>query len=452
MRHGPVLQIELEKRLKMLGRRNLMKTIFRALTLAILMTVFTAAAVTSSFAQDAQAEKTALYQKYIENYDKSVDKKKIAIEAAKQYVEKYGANPEDKEQVDYFKANIPVLEEAVRKAGEAAAFDALVKRFDASVPAKNFDDTYASGKELLAKNPDLLDVVIVLGSIGYDESLKTPANTKYNADTISYAKMAIQRIESGKTSKNYGAFQQYTYCGIKEFPDCKANALGWLNYNIGYLMYFNQNQKKEAIPYFYKATQYNSATKTFPVIYQVIGAAYFDEAKRLSQESEEKAKAAGNVDTDESKAAYAMAKGYADRAIDAYARAYKIAGANAGTKPEYKAGLYKVLQDLFKFRFDNKIDGLDSYVASVMNKPFVDPSVAVTPVVEATPATSTSSLSSTSNTTVAATPEASKGTAVKAGTTVAATKPAAPAAAVKTTVTKSKTPAKKPVTKKKGTR
>ncbi len=438
-----------------------MKTIFRALTLAILMTVFTAAAVTSSFAQDQTAEKQALYQKYIANYDKGIEQKKIAIEAAKQYVEKFGANAEDKEQVDYFKTNIPVLETAVRNAQSAADFQKLVQRFDTSYPAGNYDETYASGRELLAQKPDLIDVMIVLGSVGYDESLKNPANTKYNADTINYAKQSIQKIESGANSKNYGAFGIYTYGDYprseanknEKFPG-KDNALGNLNYKIGYLMYFNQNMKKEAIPYFYKATKYDSSVKNLPIIYQVIGDTYFEQAKAFNKESEDLAKAAGNKDTDESKAKDALAKGYADRAIDAYARAYKLASTNPAVKKEYKDGLYKLLQELFKFRFNGKIEGLDAYVSTVMNKPFVDPSVAVTPVViEAAPATATggaaSSLSSTSSTTVSATPEASKGAVTKTGTAATAT-PVKTTTVKTTTVTK--TPAKKPPVKKKGTR
>lgn len=424
-----------------------MKTILRALVLGILMTAFTAATVTTTFAQDATAEKQALYKKYTDNYAGTIEQKKIAIDAAKQYIDKYGANAEDKEQVVYFQNALPTLQKTIADAAAAAAKTNLYKRFDASVQAKNWDETYASGKEVLAQNPDLLDVIIVLGSIGYDESLKTPANTKYNADTINYAKSAIQKLEANKPSQNYGAYQ-YTYGGIKEFPNGRENALGWMNYNIGYLMYFNQNMKKEALPYLYKATQYNSATKNFPVIYQTIGASYFDEAKSLGQQIIDKLKAAGDKETDETKALYALQKGYADRAIDAYARAYKVAGSNPATKPEYKAGLYKILQDLFKFRYDGKTDTLDTYLATVMNKPMPDPTVAVTPVVEATPATTTTgSLSTNSNTTVAATPESSNNTAAKTSVTVTDTTTSKTAAAAKT-----KAPVKKIAPKKKGTR
>ncbi len=451
-----------------------MKNILRALMLAIVMTAFTAAAVTTSYAQDeqAQAEKTALYQKYIDNYKGTLAQKKIAVEAAKQYIEKYGANEIDKQQVDYFKKALPALEKGIGEKENIDKINAVADRFNSSFGANNFDDTYASGRELLAKNPENLDVIIVLGSIGFDESRKATANTKYNADTINYAKQAIQKIESGAKSDTFGAFSNYSYGSFLKYPGTdkkdtypgRDNALGNLNYKIAYLMYFNQNQKKEAIPYFYKASKYDSSVKNLPDIYQIIGDSYFEEAKRLNTESEKLAVGAGNKDTDESKAKDALAKGYADRAIDAYARAYKIASTTQGVKKEYKDGLYKLLQELFKFRFNGKIEGLDSYVATVMNKPFADPSTAVTPIaIEAAPTTTTStstspssSLSTTSNTSVSASaqPIATGSSTAKTGTTTTTTaKTATTATTPKTAAAaKTKTPAKKAAPKKKGTR
>ncbi len=431
-----------------------MKNIFRVLALAVLMTAFSAATVTPIFAQDDIAAKQALYKKYTDNYAGTLDQKQVAIDAAKEYIQKYGANADDKDQVDYFQKNLPALETAVRKAQEGAKFGNTVKRFDTSFPAGNYDETYASGRELLAKNPELLDVLIVLGSIGYDESLKTPPNTKYNADTINYAKMAIQKIESGTTSKNYGAFGIYTYGDYPrsetnkndKFPG-KDNALGNLNFKIAYLTYLNPGTKKDAIPYFYKASKYDSSVKNLPLIYQAIGDSYFEQAKQLNKQGEDLAKAAGDKDTEESIAKNSLAKGYADRAIDAYARAYKLASTNQAVKKEYKDGLYKLLQELFKFRYNGKTDSLDTFVASVMSKPMPDPTTTVSPVVEATPATTTTgaSMSSVSNTTVDDAPAASSGSPSKTSATGAAktSTTAAPAA---------KAPVKKPAPKKKGTR
>lgn len=419
-----------------------MKTIFRAMALALLMTAFSAATVTSSYAQDQTAEKQALYTKYTTNYAGTIEQKKIAIAAAEEYIQKWGASADDKEQVDYFQKALPTLKATVAKVDAAVEQNKLATRFDTAVKANNAADSFAAGKQILAQNPDFVDVYLVLASAGFDQAiLATPVDT-YNADAVNYAKTAIQKIEAGKpsTTGDWGAVI-YAYRNEK-FPDGKSNALGSMNYDIGHIMYFRQNQKKEAIPYFYKSLQYNSPAKNNPTVYQIIGASYFDEAKRLSQDSADKIKAANNTETDESKASYALAKGYADRAIDAYARAYKIASGNPASKKEYKDGLYKVIQDLYKFRYDGKIEGIDAYISTVMTKPMLDPAVAVTPVIEATPATTTnSSLSNSSNSAVDASAESSKNTAT------AKTTPAKSTAAVKTA-----TPAKKPAPKKKGTR
>jgi len=429
-----------------------MKTIFRALALALLLTAFSAAAVTPIFAQDGLEENVALYKKYTENFNGTIAQKKIAVEAGKQYIEKYGSNADYAPQIDYLKKDVPRLEKAVAAIEAKEAKGALATRFDTAVRANNVAESFSTGKQILAGNPDFVDVYLVLASAGFDQAtLPTPVDT-YNTDTVSYAKTAIEKIEAGKpsTTGDWGAVS-YAYKNDK-FADGKSNALGSMNYNIGYIMYFRQNQKKEALPYFYKSLQYNSPAKNNPTVYQAIGASYFDEAKRLGQESADKYKAASNTETEESKAAFALAKGYADRAIDAYARAYKIAGSNPATKKEYKDGLYRIIQDLYKFRYEGKIEGIDAYIASVMNKPMLDPTIAVTPVVEATPAVSTSSLSNSSTTTVDGGAGTANG-AAKSTATAKTSTPAVTATTVKTTVvTKTKTSVKKPAPKKKGTR
>jgi hypothetical protein len=159
-----------------------MKTIYRNLALGIALAVFAAFGIASVSAQTPQDEKTKLYNTYIENYDKSLDKQKIALAAAKQYVEKYGANAEDKEQVDYFKGAIPSLEKGINdKEAETkatAAAGALFEKFNAANKAKNIPEIFASGKEILAKQPDFLDINLVLASAGFDQAvLATPVDT-----------------------------------------------------------------------------------------------------------------------------------------------------------------------------------------------------------------------------------------------------------------------------------
>jgi len=252
-------------------------------------------------------------------------------------------------------------------------FDAAIK----GIKGKNVADTFFVGKEVLANesadSPIALDAAIVLASLGYDQAI-TKVDT-YNNDAVNYAKSVIQKLEAGKTSKNFGAYQY-------EFKT-KDNTLGWMNYTIGYINYYRQDKKNEALPYLYKATQLNSETKKFSDIYRIFGAWYLDEALRIDKERLEKTTAAGNKDTDETLAMYALQRGYAERSIDAYARAYNLATApgSRATK-EYKDALYTQLQGLYKFRYDGKIEGIDVFVATIMNKQMPDPKIPVSPVFE----------------------------------------------------------------------
>jgi len=464
-----------------------MKTIFRFLALGILMAVFSAVTVTSSFAQDQAAEKAALYKTYMDNYDKpELEKIETAIKAAKEYVEKFGANAADKEQVDYFKTAIPDLEksvvqikEAQGKAEKAKTTQALFTRFDTALKGTggkaNPSETYASGKEIVAGDPNFLDVIIVLGSVGFDQAvLPTPVDT-YNEDTIQYAKMAIQKLEANTPSKtgNYGVLQ-YAYKN-KDYPDGKSNALGWMNYNIGYITYYRQGKdnpakKKEALPFLYKATQYTSFNQKNPFLYQTIGAWYLDEAIKIDKDRKAKITAAGDKDTDETLAMLAMQKGYADRAIDAYARAYKFSKDDKNSKKEYTDNLYARLKELYVFRYEGKTEGIDQFVATVQSKPLPDPSAAITPVKDETttpPATtSTTTSPATTSTTTPAESAPAKPTpaASKPATTTPTPTPTKPASTTTppkaetsedvsaTTAKTNKTKAKKTTPKKKGTR
>ena len=444
-----------------------MKTIYRVLVLGILMMAFTAVTVTPSFAQDPQEAKVALYKKYTDNFEsKDIEKKKIAIEAGKQYIEKY---PEDVDQVKYFKSAIPALEdqvvalEKINKDNEVKRIrNERLKRFDTAVRGNKIADSFAVGKEVIANEaPDStipLDVEIVLASLGLDQAA-AKVDT-YNNDAINYAKTVMQKLGAGKTSDNFGAFQ-YEY-------KSKDNALGWMNYTIGYITYYRQDKVTDALPYLYKSTQIKSETNKLSNTYRIIGLWYLEEALRIDKDRLAKIVAAENKDTDETLALLALQKGYADRSIDAYARAYNLVTPK-DTK-DYKDGIYSRLQDLYKFRYDGDIKGIDAYVATVMSKPMPDPTTPVTPV-----AAETTTATTVSPTTTKPTPKPmdkpmekpmekpSTTTTTKPSTTAkptTATKPVSTTTTktdnssnqATTTPTKPKTPAKKPVVKKKATR
>ncbi|MEO6656139.1 MAG: hypothetical protein ABIO36_08655 [Pyrinomonadaceae bacterium] len=401
-----------------------MKTIFRYTNVAVLIAAIIALGAVAGLAQDPCTDAdgiTALGDKFRAQYAlKGLPDRRIAIDTGKQFLEKYGACEATKELSDYLKIQLPKMEEKYKIAFNQAATDARYTRFNASVKASNFDETYASGKDILANEPDQLDVVISLGSIGYDESYK--GNFKYNEDTLKFAKMAIASLEAGKMPKTYGLFQ-WSY-------KSKENALGWLNYTIGYIYQVAQKDKKQALPYLYKATQAMSDTKTNPIPYELIGGYYFDELNKITMEIKVLADDQKTTDTEEVakakvdaiKAKVALANGTAERAIDAFSRAYTLGASTAAAKP-YKDKMYKNLQDGYKLRFA-KTEGLDAWIADTVKKPMPNPLTPVTPIFDPEPVTATTAVPVTMPaTTPPATVKPAPAPTIK---TSPATKPATP--------------------------
>lgn len=404
-----------------------MKTILKFLMPALLMFAFVSAS--APFVSAQNDEQTALYEKFTANYrGPEIEKIKTAIAAGDEYVKKFGSDANNKEITDFINGALPKLKTFVQNREQLTTFDT-------SFRAKNWNEVFSSGKQIVAVNPDQLDVMLVLASIGFDQAAANPAVDTYNADTIAMAKMALQKINEGKASPsgNFGAFE-YQYKNTL-YSDGKNNAIGWMNYTIGYIMFNRMNQKKDALPYLFKAAQANSATKGFPEVYRLIATWYRDEFNRIVEDRKAKIDANNGQETDETKASLALQYAYAERAIDAYYRAYKVADPK---NTAFRNALLNTAKEFYKVRF-NKDEGFDAFVAGSTAKPLADPTVAVTPVTLTTAQTSSGTTSSISSGNADTT-----GTSARqfAGATVA------PAAA-KTTA---KAPAKKTVTKKKGTR
>ena len=448
-----------------------MKAIFRFLSSGVLMTAFVAVGITVGYAQDPAATpvpqdprcadadgQTAVYLKFTEAYPKTaIPDRKAAIEAGKQFLEKYGSCETVKEQADYLKGAVPKMEEALAKVEAALARSAILKRFDTGFETKKWDEVYAAGSEFVSRYPDdkaLLNIMIPLGTIGLYESYNK--NYKYNDDTLKYAKMAIEKIKSGTPSDKYGVYN-FEY-------KTKENALSELNYAIGYINYYAKNDKKAALPYYYDVSQTTGKNKNEPRVYATVGAFYVDEAAPLGEEIAKLIELQKGTGTDEEKLArekvikekVALFNGYAERALDAFSRAHKAAAAGPDTPANktLKDGLYKQLQTLFERRFETKV-GLDTYIVATVAKPMPNPTSPVTPVADPEPAPTTTTTTTTTTTAPATTAKPATTTPTKPAsatiTKVSATgsdvvaKPAETSTAVK-----AKPAVRKTVVKKKG--
>ena len=416
-----------------------MKKVLRVLVLGLMALL----AATAVFAQERTRE--IVYNEFLANYQSDkIEGIQKAVDAAKEYIAKFN-EAVDEEQVKYFKSAIPALEKKIEdirsadriKEEEKRWRDLLVK-FDTAFKSKNMDNAIATGKEALNFQPQLIDkkavddikfdLTVVLAVIGYD--LAEAKNNKYDAETVGWAKKVIQAIESGQTSTNWGNYGSHQF-KTAEYPDGKNNTLGWMNYIVGYITFYGQKNPEAAMPYFYKASQVKSATQNFPIVYELIGSRYYDEVAKLDQKRVEVQKANEGKDNEESLRLYALEKGYAERGADAYARAYKLVKDDAKQPKAYKDLIFNRLQQLYKFRHNDNITGLDAYVASIASKPFPNPTTAVEPIKEEDTATtqpsSTTPSNSTTNGTNGAKTIPASNTNVKAADTTKTTNAKTPA-------------------------
>lgn len=336
-------------------------------SLVIVIFVFCTFGATSIFAQDLSKECEAIYQSLWIDKSLTVEKYKRSLAGAKEYLEKCSQVKGQEEVRDYLIKQVPKLEKTIQEME-------LFNRFNNAVPAENFDESFASGKEIIAKNPNYaLDVLLILARLGFDNASAKSPNDKYNDDTKNFAKMALQKMNEGKSSDSFNFFKT-SGCSNE-----KLNATGWMNYIIGYILSVRQSQKKEALPYLYQSTQIGCETKKMSEAYRLIGDWYFDEFTNLEKSRLEKIKVAGNQETDETKSILALQKGYAERALDAYARIFKIFLTRSTENITYKADLRKKTERVYKFLFDSDLTGFDSYLKNVANTSFIDPATPVIP-------------------------------------------------------------------------
>jgi hypothetical protein len=421
------------------GGRTAMKTIFRFLNMGMLLAAVTVVGASYSFAQDVCSEtdaQTKLQDTIRGAYQKD---KKTAIETGKQLLEKYGTCEFSADFVAWLKPQIPKWEDILNKEAEAGAMRALFQRFDKGIESDNYDEMAAAGKEILAKQPDNLNILIPLGIAGARQTNKQPD------ESIRYAQTAISTLQAKECSKMVNG-KKVNECGALKYQMTKENAVSELNYALGYLNYWVKKDKKAAVPFYYTALTNTGSRKDDPYGYATLGEFYQEDVNRRVTEYAAMVKDPNQApqpndppevaaEKDKKlKAAEGMLKGYLDRAIDAYGRAWKATPATDKNKAE----LYKTLQALYKIRFQ-KAEGLDAYVSSTVAKPLPNPTSEVTPVVEAEP-TPTNTTTGAPAATVTK-PVSQTTTAKVSDSTMSAAQP------------KAEVPAKKPAApKKKGTK
>ena len=279
---------------------------------------------------------------------------------------------DDQEVVAYINRLLPRVEQNL-------AVEIRFAKFEAGAKGLNHSEAYRFGREILANEPkdsELRgDLSIYLTWAGYKAMDTADAATTFSA--IELGRETIALINSGAKFVDWGAYDG----AFKQQNDAdsKSHTLGWLNFAIAE-MYLKVDNKPEAMAHYFETTKYAAPIGTNPVVFQAIGAWYLSDAIRVRADGVKIYEANGDQDTEESTKLFNLAKGYADRAFDAYARAYQAA--KAAKNDSAATSLYGRLGELYKFRFDGKEEGLDEFISEVGRRQFIDPRNPVEPIIE----------------------------------------------------------------------
>jgi hypothetical protein len=349
-----------------------MKKIFQAIAFGALLATFVliipalgynnvAAQNGAGTQQPAQdPAKAEIYDRFIKNRKEHPD---IAYQAAKEYLGKY-ANDND-QYVTYLQKWVASYEKGARE----------LKLTQLIYTDKNYGEAFSTGKQVLSDNPENLKALMDLGFAGYSAVAVTKSDT-YNAESIGYARRAIQMIEAGKvpdvaTPNKWEPFKS------------KEDALAYLYYAVGALSL--KTNPSDSLAAFIKSTQYESdLKKNAAQTYFLIATAY-ETGPYKTMSSDFTARFQGKPETDESKLALANLNQVIDRIIDAYARAVVAAGSDP-KNAQNKADWMKRLTELYKFRHENSDAGLNAYVAGITNTPLPPPPTPITTLPTSTPA------------------------------------------------------------------
>jgi len=330
-----------------------MKRTSKLLALAAAMAVF-AVSVEAQKQECTEENKNAWYKTFYDNRTGSEEQQKTAYDAAKTYVESCPDDPNDaqlKPMKKFVAAYTAMLE--LKKASED---------FKKAVESKNYAEQMRSGKLLLAKEPDNVDLNMILGIAGLgDPSLLN--------ESAQYAKKAISLLQSGKSTTVY----------------TKDQALAYLNWTVGKSKL--ASAPADAISDLLKAAKLESDVKKKPELYLDLAAAYESGPRaKLSDEYTASLKP-DKTETDQSKLILLNLNPVIDNQIDAEARAAALT-TDAGKKKEIVAEL----TSLYKYRNKTATDAnVTELLAKVLSKPIPDMPAPVTslpaPAPAPTPAT-----------------------------------------------------------------
>ena len=325
-----------------------MKRTIKLLALVAAMAVL--AIPTEAQKQECTEEnKNAWYKTFYDNRRGSEEQQKTAYDTANIYIESCPDDPND--------AQLPPMKKFV------AAYKAMLELRKASEDfkrageSKNYAEQMRAGKLLLSKEPDNVDLNLVLGIAGLGDA-------NLLNESAQYAKKAISLLESGKSTTIYA----------------KDQALAYLNWTMAKSKL--ASAPADAIKDLLKVAKIESEVRKNPQLYLDLAAAYESGPRAKLTEEYTASLKPDKTETDQSKLILLNLNSVIDNQIDAEARAAALTP-DAGRKKE----IVTELTALYKYRNKTATDAnVTELLASVLSKPIPDVPAPVTSLPAPAPA------------------------------------------------------------------
>lgn len=305
--------------------------------LLIMLAMIAVAILAQTPAATPEEARIAQYRSFVE---KVTADPAAAYQIGKEFITKY-PTPDD-QYLQYIKKYVATYEERIPRIQCGQALK------------DNKAEAFTACKPVLAKTPDDLSVLASLANTGL--SLTGSDRKTYSAESVGYARRAIQQVNAGKTFE-----------AGKPLPN-KELTLASLNYIVGALGL--ETDPADAAKALVAVARSESDYKKVPQVYALLSDAYRRaEYDKLREELGNKCGTAEQQETPECKALTTKVNDVTDRIIDALARAvaYSASSTDANAKTA-SVNWKQSLTTIYKFRKGSE-DGLEAYIAGVTAKP-----------------------------------------------------------------------------------
>ena len=219
---------------------------------------------------------------------------------------------------------------------------ARVQLFGDAVRARNTDEMIKRGTDVLADDPENLDVLYSIATnLRVNELWAKPPVLTHAGEAMAFTFKAAQLIEAGKVPSN-----------VDKEKWNKNQVLGTLYETLGFIEKTNKNTDK-AIEYYTKSASLDSTNSSASLSAGILTYTKYQLAARKYRDL---AKDPANKDTPASKNAKAEADRYAEAAVARYSEFLKATASEAG-ETERRAKVEKGMADAYKFLHPDAPDG-----------------------------------------------------------------------------------------------